>query len=485
MISVDLVTIANVPIVETGIEYPASTGPVTFTEDDLRDMVEAQDDPAIVAPRLKLGHTDPRFNGVILDGEPAFGVVKNLRLSNNDQTVVADYVGVPQWLANILPTAYPNRSIEGNWDVETVTGHKWRFVCTDVALLGVIWPGISTLDDLETTFSASGPEGVTVTEVAAAAPTSGAVWEKMQAALSASTNLEDVRRNFYDEYATQETGRYWWWVRAVLLDPNELIVDDDEGGLYRVPFTVNGETIVFDDPISVKIEYVDAPVAASHGTAPVLASTFASSQASRPANRQQEDEVDTPTATVDLAQLRRHLGLPEDATEDQINEALEAQADDEQEENDDETSTQEGGESGDQPSESGGEGGGSAPEPGTQAASGTVAVDSATLSQLQRDAALGRQAFEERRLEARDTFLSAAVKQGKFPPARLQHWKEAWERDPEGIKAAIDQMPAGLIPVAPLGSAPLQEGGNEPMYPSHWLPEVERQRNGGAIHQEA
>jgi hypothetical protein len=281
--AVELVTVADVSLAETGIEYPVSTGTITLTEDDLADMVAAQDDPAIVAPRLKLGHTDPRFNVVLLDGEPAFGTAQNLRLSDNGQTVLADFVGVPKWLADILPSAYPNRSIEGNWDVETVTGHKWRFVCTDVALLGVIWPGISTLDDLQAAYSTDGPEGVEVTEVAAAAQ--GISWSRLlNGALSASTNLEDVRRSFYDEVATQENGRYWWWVRAVLLDPDELIVDDDDGGLYRIPFAVNGDEVTFDDPILVKIEYVDAPVtAASSGRAPVLASTYQTSRASRPA----------------------------------------------------------------------------------------------------------------------------------------------------------------------------------------------------------
>jgi hypothetical protein len=427
-------------------------------------MVEAQGDPAIVTPRLKLGHDDPRFNGAILDGEPAFGTAQNLRLVNNGQTVIADYVGVPSWLAAILPSAYPNRSVEGNWDVETVTGHKYRFVCTDVALLGVVWPGISTLDDLQAAFSENGPEGVTVAKTK----------------VIASVNLEDVQRSFYDDFATQDNGRYWWWVRAVLLDPNELVADDDEGGLYRVPFATSGDSVSFQDPIPVKIEYVDTPaeepVAAKMGShSTVVAATYANSRSSRPASRQ-EGEVAT-TASVDLGALRRYFGLAEDATEDQINAAIAAQEEEGEEGTDEEGTEEEEEETTEETEEE-------ETAPSAIAAS-TVRVDKATLSQLQADAALGRQAYEKQRIEGRDAFLLAAINTGKFPPARLQHWKDAWENDPEGIKAAIDQMPEGLIPVGEqLGVAPSETGGTQPAYPAHWLPEVQRNRS-GTISQEA
>jgi hypothetical protein len=58
-----------------------------------------------------------------------------------------------------------------------------------------------------------------------------------------------------------------WWIRAIYLDPNELIVDDDEGTLYRVPFTVSGDKITFAEPVEVKIEYVDVPRLAPRGVA--------------------------------------------------------------------------------------------------------------------------------------------------------------------------------------------------------------------------
>jgi hypothetical protein len=50
----------------------------------------------------------------------------------------------------------------------------------------------------------------------------------------------------------------WSWIRAVYLDPAELICDDDNGGLYRVPFSIAGDEINFDKPKEVKVKYVNA-----------------------------------------------------------------------------------------------------------------------------------------------------------------------------------------------------------------------------------
>ena len=124
-----LVTLPGVELMEAGMEWPLASGPQTFTADDLLAVVASQDDPAVHAPRLKVGHADGR-----LDGEPAFGKFINLRVVNDGQTLVGDLTGVPEWLAKIMPTAYPNRSVEGALGLTTATGHKWPLVLTAVAL---------------------------------------------------------------------------------------------------------------------------------------------------------------------------------------------------------------------------------------------------------------------------------------------------------------------------------------------------------------
>lgn len=238
----------NVPIASTGIEYPLSTGHHTFTPDDLKAAVEAQSDPAIVQPRIWLGHDDARFNG---DGEPALGRVEAMRLSDDGHTIYGDYVGLPEWLAKIMPVAYPSRSIEGQVNAKTVTGNKYSLVITAVKQLGVVWPGISVLEDIPVLLSSAGPDDV---QISAAAD------------LAAEVNVEDVRRQFYDMVqADEDQSKKWWWIRVqqVVSGKGQLIVDDDNGQLYRVDYNVSGEKVKFSDPVPVKIQYEDEPLAAS------------------------------------------------------------------------------------------------------------------------------------------------------------------------------------------------------------------------------
>ena len=66
----------------------------------------------------------------------------------------------PRGWQTLCLSAYPARSIEAAVGVETNTGHHWRLVLTDLALLGVAWPGVGTLDDIEALYSADGPANI-------------------------------------------------------------------------------------------------------------------------------------------------------------------------------------------------------------------------------------------------------------------------------------------------------------------------------------
>jgi hypothetical protein len=254
-----LTTRANVEIVKTGIEYPLSSGPTTFTPEDLREAVAAVDDPAISLPRIWLGHPDdPRIHGQRAlpgppSGEPAIGKVTNLRLEEDGNLIVGDLEGIPLWLDQIMASAYPSRSIEAHFDVETVTGHKWRLVIHGLALLGVVWPGVSTLEDIASLYTEAGPADVEVIEATKERPVT--ITAATQRQVAGQVTVEDLRRQFYESLDSDQA---WWWIRAVYLEPNELIVDDDEGSLYRVPFSVNGDELEFSDPKQVKVKYVNA-----------------------------------------------------------------------------------------------------------------------------------------------------------------------------------------------------------------------------------
>ena len=88
--------------------------------------------------------------------------------------------------------------------------------------------------------------------------------------------------------------------------------------MYRVPFTVTDDQVAFADPIAVEIQFVDKTSEAVEATASRSRSVavFASRDESR--TLKQEDSMDHAKA------IRASLGLPEDATDEQVHAALES-----------------------------------------------------------------------------------------------------------------------------------------------------------------
>jgi hypothetical protein len=127
--------------------FNLASGPLTVTADMLADAARYAQRPGARPSPVKIGHTDPRFNG---DGEPALGWLGNLRVEdeNGDGPVLmGDITGLPPWLAAAAPAAWPDRSVEGWQDFE-VDGETFGFVIDGLALLGVTPPGMSTIRSL-------------------------------------------------------------------------------------------------------------------------------------------------------------------------------------------------------------------------------------------------------------------------------------------------------------------------------------------------
>jgi Mu-like prophage I protein len=472
-------TFSHVPIMKTG-EYDLSTGPAVFTATDLASAAAAVGEAGVKDPRLKIGHLDGRF-----DGEPAFGKFINLSRENNGHTLYGDLIGVPDWLAAIMPIAFPNRSVEGYWDFQPVRGGKKHpFVLTAVSLLGVALPGISTLEDLEVAFT--GEPDYTLTEepeeVAANAVAAfrGGKRMKRKKAL-ASFSVEDVRRAFYEQVSTGD--RNGWWAREIQIDPQQVIVqDENEGTTYRVPYAAGTDDAVveFADPVKVKTEYVD--IAAQRATklrTPLLAGTgtvFSTPEESRP-----EGEKVTrknlcaslglkPTATDEeiAAKHREILAAAEDL---EIDLEAEAEADDESDEESDEDEDVEA-EEDDEDAEAEEDDEPVAAKPVKQAASrkikvkrpakaaapvrkarpsGSVVVDAAALADLQSKVAKLAKKDEVSEKERQKGVVAAAIAAGKIPPAREKHWTLAMKHDPEGTEEILAEM-AEIIPITARGN---------------------------------
>ncbi len=130
--------------------FPLSTGEHTFTKEHLASAV--QNALTGTAPVIGIGHLDPRWTDVdaSTDGEPALGRVENLELADDGDLLVGDFVDMPDWFADALPTLFPRRSLEGSIKNGGLT-------ITAVKMLGTKMPGIHTLEDLKQLVSDEGP----------------------------------------------------------------------------------------------------------------------------------------------------------------------------------------------------------------------------------------------------------------------------------------------------------------------------------------
>ncbi|MFC9973553.1 hypothetical protein ACFVH6_21930 [Spirillospora sp. NPDC127200] len=521
-----LATIPGVELVQSG-QWEISTGRIVITPDDLASAVGALDCPAIRRPPIKLGHHEPLpEGGMRWDGEPAVGWIDNMALADSGHTLVGDYVGMPAWLAEILPSAYPDRSFEGVFDFTCQVGHTHPFVITAMALLGVVEPGIGTLRSLQDVASLYGvaaadstdPRGEPVTLLIKASRGDSAMPNPRPMQVAAAVSSEDVRRAYY------ESAPWEVWICEMQLDPLQLITTNDQTGEYaRVPIVLDGDEVAFGAPVPVRIEYVDitdtdapagdagVPVAASAGRLQRI--VYASRAESRPgpaaegvlpsgvtlvhnasgqpepvltADQQPPASADAQAASsvqnpppapadgsittqegepVDKALLRQALGLSPEASDDDVKNKLaengmtpdggldlanaevidETGEDDAPDSPDDGDATTTGPAQDDPPS--------APPEP-VQAAAlppGTVAIDETTLADLRAKAEQGVAARAQQRREERNRVLDAAVKAGKFPPARREYWENYWKQDEEGAKQALASLAPGLVPVADIG----------------------------------
>lgn len=281
--------------------------------------------------------------------------------------------------------------------------------------------------------------------------------------IAAAVSSEDVRRQYY------ENAPWSVWICEMQLDPLQLItVDDDSGQYARVPIVLDGDTVTFGEAVPVRIEYVDMPAPAADGT-PAAASAgrvvFASRAESRPGERPTppvaaaQDPPAAPAvedtkegAAMDAALLRQALGLSPEATDDEVTEALASNGLSQPAETDGTTTD------GDPTPE--GEDAPAELVSASQLPAGTVAIDEATLAALRSDAEDGRAARQQQLTEARDTAISAAIGQGKIPPARRAHWEAAWKADPEGAKATLASLAPGLVPLADNGAPGGEEIGD-------------------------
>jgi len=466
----ELVTIEGVPIVRVG-SYELGSGPRKFTEEDLRAAADAwATDASVKNPRIKIDSLekamglDPMSHG----GEPAFGWADNLRVSDNGQELLADF-HVPDFIHAAMKWAYPSLSIEGTppgW--VSATGRSHDLVITAVALLGVHWPGVTTLDDFAS-FLVDGPaEGELIeASVAQVAAPIATMPTRRRADVTASLDSDMVTRRFIDmldggelELPDGVGAAFDLWPRSMRFGddgaPYLKITDESKGTLYRVDFTVSGSDVTFGDFVEVVEQ--DVPVAAGAVMPAGPLATWATRAEVRAAvgtdNRHEED----PSMTDEQRQaIIAAYGLPADATEEACREAVNgAPADN------DAAAVGSGDEDGADQAAADAQ----VEQPVAARAGlpeGVVMIDQSELENLRAGARAGLDLQAAQATADRDRTIQAAIREGRIAPARAAQWTRSWDADPEGTRHLLTAsegeggLAANTIPVVARGVEPVSE----------------------------
>lgn len=139
-------------------------------------------------------------------------------------------------------------------------------------------------------------------------------------------------------------------------------------------------------------------------------------------------------AGMDPAKVRERLGLDDDVSDDEVMEALEYAG----------FITQKQG-------EPAGETTPVAAAAGFVAPPGTMLVEASAMAE--RDERIRRLEAEQQRHRdgERDQIITDAIRDGKFPPARREHWVRLWNADAEGTRQVIATLARNMVPVAASG----------------------------------
>lgn len=413
-------------------EWQLSTGPLSVTAAMLNDAATraATAGNGYRAP-LRLGHNDERF-----DGEPAVGWLHNLRVEGDgdDAVLKGDVTGMPEWLAEVEPTAYPDRSVEALVHAGA-DGAANGFEVTGLALLGVTPPGMSTIRSLRDIPQALGVKN-------APQPIAASFKATADTVLAASGVSMKPWSDFSQADYTPEQ-----WKAACLIVKGDgstkaqcsLPVKEPDGTL-----NANGVRAA-----AGRIHQVDAPAAAKTAAAKTLVGYYRGPLNATPpasllsfagikaAGTQTADEpsVQPPTPKeagsmpdTEIKGLRERLGLPEDAdqatVDAKVDELLElATKPDEKPEVKPDVPV--------------------VPE-------GKLLVDADQWDDMKVAAAAGAEARKVQLVQERDTTIERAFREGKISASAKPKWVTRWDRDAETTAKDIDDLPV-VFPVAAAG----------------------------------
>ncbi|MFF0816626.1 head maturation protease, ClpP-related [Rhodococcus sp. NPDC003318] len=88
---------------------------------------------------------------------------------------------------------------------------------------------------------------------------------------------------------------------------------------------------------------------------------------------------------------------------------------------------------------------------GIEARAGVVTVDADQYAALQAEVATSREFRVRQEAAESRSYIDTAIKAGKFPPAKAEHYEKLLAAAPAETRALIDGMPANVFPVVEIG----------------------------------
>ena len=427
---VNLVTVPGVELMKVG-KWNLSTGEWECTPTEIQAAIDAHQADVLRKPVIRLGHNDSRFSG-----EPAVGYLDNLRSSEDGQTLLGDMVGVPQWLADIMPSAYPSRSIEGLYDYTAPDGSEHEFVMTGLALLGATKPGVESLKSLQ--------DVATLYDTVAAAEKIGG--KAIEVMIEAASKADDDGVEPDGDSGSDATKKPFGDVEYA--DPG---YQDD--GVSRYPIDTKAHVKAawaYINKSSDAGKYHPNQLRRIKDRIKAAAKKFGIKIEAATASDTEKEAI---VATLE-EQLIAAMGLAPNATHDDIVAAAAGRGskkDDPDEDDDDdaESNADEGEDDDPKPKAKNGK--------AKVAASGVMQIDAEQYRSLVEAAEAGQEARRLQIAESDDRVVMAAIKEGRIPPARKDHWLGLMRADRDGTKEVLASLAPGLVPVSEMGHAAPEE----------------------------
>jgi hypothetical protein len=264
-----------------GVEIMATGGPVFgvgsppdgdyWTADDLRAMADADAELGDeIKPPGKIGHSDGQRLLGLTEGEmPAVGWVENVRVSDDGQKLLADFLRVPKKFAALVNAGgYRTRSVELSKVKSQKTQKVYDWVVTGVAWLGGKMPAVKTLDDVVALYEERDLELELGRVVVYEQPAEGSVvWKPEESTNSIRAALRDLLN------PGGLDGTNVLWVEDISLDGSVALVCQgwDNGDAWVVPFTIGagGEPTLSPSSDWVKAEKAWVAAAKSYAEKPI------------------------------------------------------------------------------------------------------------------------------------------------------------------------------------------------------------------------